>query len=40
MISKPLFGFFKTKNVKPEGWLKKQLLIQADGLCGNLHNVW
>lgn len=40
MISKEKFGFFKTKEVKPKGWLDKQIRIQANGLCGNLHKVW
>ena len=40
MVSKSKFGFFKSTNVKPKGWIKKQLRIQADGLSGNLHKVW
>ncbi len=31
---------FTTKEIKPKGWLKKQLEIQAAGLCGNLDKVW
>ena len=34
---------FKTYNlncIRPEGWLKKQLRIQADGLCGHLDEFW
>ena len=27
-------------SIKPRGWLKQQLRIQADGLCGNLDKVW
>ncbi len=26
--------------IEPEGWLKKQLIIQAEGLSGNLDKVW
>lgn len=31
---------FTTKEIKPGGWLKRQLQIQAEGLCGNLDKVW
>lgn len=31
---------FTTKEIKPHGWLKRQLEIQADGLSGNLDKVW
>ncbi len=34
------WDFYTTKEIKPEGWLKKQLEIQANGLCGNLDKVW
>ncbi|MBE5776838.1 MAG: hypothetical protein E7326_04970 [Clostridiales bacterium] len=32
--------FYTTKEIKPAGWMKKQLEIQAKGLCGNLDKVW
>ena len=32
--------FFTSKEIKPEGWLKRQLEIQAEGLSGNLDKVW
>lgn len=32
--------FYTSKEIKPEGWLKKQLTIQAEGLSGNLHKIW
>lgn len=32
--------FYTTKELKPEGWLHRQLKIQAEGLSGNLHKIW
>lgn len=29
-----------TNEIKPAGWLRRQLEIQADGLCGRLDEVW
>ncbi len=34
------WDFYTSKEIKPEGWLKKQLEIQANGLSGNLHKIW
>lgn len=34
------YSFFKAENVKPRGWLRRQLLLEAQGLCGNLDKVW
>ncbi|MBQ4354358.1 MAG: glycoside hydrolase family 127 protein [Clostridia bacterium] len=31
---------FTSKELKPAGWLRRQLEIQADGLSGNLDKVW
>ena len=31
---------YTTKEIKPEGWLRRQLEIQAAGLSGNLDKVW
>lgn len=32
--------FFTTNEIKPTGWLKRQLEIQANGLSGNLDKIW
>lgn len=40
MIGKYKYDFFTTNELKPTGWIKKQLEIQAAGLCGNLDKVW
>ncbi|MBQ9794828.1 MAG: hypothetical protein IJW34_07790, partial [Clostridia bacterium] len=34
------WNFFTSKELKPAGWMKRQLEIQAEGLCGNLDKVW
>ena len=34
------WNFYTSKELKPEGWLKRQLAIQAEGLSGNLHKIW
>ena len=34
------YSFFTTKEIKPRGWLKRQLEIQAEGLSGNLDKMW
>ena len=34
------WSFYTSKELKPEGWLKRQLQIQAEGLSGNLHRIW
>lgn len=34
------WNFYTTNEIKPEGWLKKQLTIQANGLSGNLDKIW
>ena len=31
---------FTTAELKPNGWLRRQLEIQANGLAGHLHEVW
>lgn len=34
------WNFYTAKEIKPEGWLRRQLQIQANGLSGNLHKIW
>lgn len=34
------WNMFTSKELKPAGWLRRQLEIQADGLSGNLDKVW
>ncbi len=39
-MNTPKYKFLTTNEINPTGWLKKQLEIQANGLCGNLDKVW
>lgn len=34
------WNLFTTNEIKPNGWLKRQLEIQADALSGNLDKMW
>lgn len=34
------WSFYTSNEIKPLGWTKNQLEIQAKSLCGNLHKVW
>ena len=34
------WNFYTSNEIKPLGWLKKQLEIQAEGLSGNLDKMW
>ena len=34
------WNFYTSKELKPQGWLRRQLTIQAEGLSGNLHKIW
>ena len=34
------WNFYTAKELKPRGWIKRQLEIQAEGLCGKLDEVW
>ncbi len=35
-----MMRFFPASELKPRGWLRRQLEIQAGGLAGNLDKVW
>ena len=35
-----MYQYLKAGTVKPAGWLKEQLKIQAEGLSGHLHEMW
>ncbi len=37
---KPILQAFKTYEITPRGWMKKQLEIQAESLSGELYRVW
>ncbi|MBQ9783563.1 MAG: glycoside hydrolase family 127 protein [Clostridia bacterium] len=34
------YTFFTTKELRPAGWMERQLRLQAEGLNGNLDKVW
>ena len=34
------WNFYTSNEIKPSGWLRRQLEIQANGLSGNLDKVW
>ena len=34
------YSFFTAKEIKPAGWLRRQLEIEAAGLAGNLDRIW
>ena len=39
-INKGRYSFLPPAGIRPEGWLKRQLQLQADGLAGQLDRVW
>lgn len=40
MLKQPQLRFFSKGEIEPQGWLKRQLRIQADGLSGHLDKIW
>ncbi len=40
MLSKNAYQPYTSKEIKPSGWLYRQLEIQAEGLSGNLDKIW
>ena len=34
------YSFFTSNELRPQGWLRRQIEIQAEGLCGNLDKIW
>lgn len=36
----PKYDFFPLSEIRPAGWLRRQLKIQADGLSGHLDQIW
>ena len=34
------WSFYTTNEIKPVGWMRRQLEIQAAGLSGNLDKMW
>ena len=40
MITNSKYSRFTSKEIKPRGWLKRQLRIQAESLSGNLDKMW
>lgn len=40
MLKPLVFTPFSTSEIKPQGWMRAQLILQAKGLSGNLDKVW
>jgi len=34
------WNLYTTNEIKPLGWMRRQLEVQAEGLSGNLHKIW
>lgn len=34
------WSFYTSDELKARGWLRRQLALQAAGLCGNLDKIW
>jgi len=39
-MKRSAYRFFTTKEISPRGWLRRQLEVEAQGLCGHLDKVW
>lgn len=39
-MEKRKFTYLKPAEIKPQGWLRKQLELQAEGLSGHLDLIW
>ena len=37
---KDKYSFFTSNEIKPQGWMRRQLEIEAEGLAGSLDKVW
>ena len=35
-----MYNYLDPEKITPQGWLRKQLLLQAKGLSGNLDKIW
>ncbi len=40
MFRPATYKTYTSNEIKPTGWLRRQLEIQAEGLSGNLHKIW
>ena len=40
LFMKDKFSFFTANEIRPAGWLHRQLEIEAEGLAGNLDKIW
>ena len=40
MLKKNKLEMLTTNEIRPAGWLKRQLEVQAMGLSGNLDKIW
>lgn len=40
MLREKAYTPYTAKEIRPEGWLRQQLQLEADGLVGNLDKIW
>ena len=40
MLREKAYIPYTAKEIRPEGWLRRQLQLEADGLVGNLDKIW